>query len=71
MNLSKANFTACEKRHSEVFQIKKYIYIYKILAWNGLIESVCVCVHVGARVRVGGCAMTAEPLSARAASYSM
>lgn len=23
MNLSKANFTVCEKKHSEVFQIKK------------------------------------------------
>lgn len=54
MNLSKANFTVCEKKHSEVFQIKnnKKKYIYKILVWNGLIKSVCAYAYVWVHVCV-------------------
>lgn len=58
MNLSKANFTVCEKKHSEVFQIKnnQKKYVYKILEWNGLIKSVCAYAYVCV------CVMATEPL---------
>lgn len=54
MNLSNAHFTVCEKKCSEVFQIKekKKKSTYKIVAKNGLIKSACARVHMWVHVCV-------------------